>query len=609
MTPSDPDTPSPKDGASDLVSLPDRSPETLAAFAREHPRAAIRAFEALSPEERVRIVTQARGRDRYDLILLSHDAQAIVQALSPADLLVTIKDIDDDAPGLVRFASTDQVKLFIDLDAWKGDLLDLDGFEEWLGLLHESGNKLNESILELDREILILWLGARVRVIMAEPDGELPPGTPAAVMTLDGVYYLEPLRPQDDLALVRAALLSARTQDERLYRSLLEGVLRELPAELESWGFRWRESRLNDEGFPALDDAVAVYARLDPGKFDPARHLKGAGVTTLQTDDHPAGIGKTLVRPQAHEGSLLLRAWEEGVRQGDWERVEEEAAGLLNRVLVADRADWNSPARTRELFERAGATLNLGVEAALEDEPEGSRLEAAVRLLRETQLIAIFRLGFSRTLQVRDVAMQAAPEDDEEWIAILDPPLPDAITGARGIRPLFWTGLLGESEPTYRAFRTLEEVQIARRAMILAAALRSLWKELVKRAVAGSLGEGSVRSSGLRLSALVNTAFACQALEGEAVLRPLPVARLGDLQGCIFNQSGPGCDAPILKEEVPDQFRTAWESWLALLDASARPLVETYLDECLALLRTEIGVLDPDDVDPRGISAILLQNG
>ncbi|MFQ5458595.1 MAG: DUF6178 family protein, partial [Myxococcota bacterium] len=178
MVPRDKNDSTPKKPAPDLVQLPRKDPEEFAAFARLHPRAAARAFEVLSPEERMRIVAGARGAARRDLILLARDPGALVEALPAVDLLLTLKEIGDDAPDLLRLAPMRQVRLFIDLDAWRGDRIDIDDVEEWMSLLQESGEKLDEAVTGLDREVLVKWLRGRVRVWKVEADETLPPEAP-----------------------------------------------------------------------------------------------------------------------------------------------------------------------------------------------------------------------------------------------------------------------------------------------------------------------------------------------------------------------------------------------------------------------------------------------
>jgi hypothetical protein len=116
---------------------------------------------------------------------------------------------------------------------------------------------------------------------------------------------------------VRALLLEARARDEVFYWRLLEGTIHELDQEIEMQAFHWRESRLGDEGFPALDDALAVYARLDPRRFHAEKHLK-PGVTGF---DRAPGAAEAALAPRSDlAGDLLLtRAWEAGLGQGGWE--------------------------------------------------------------------------------------------------------------------------------------------------------------------------------------------------------------------------------------------------------------------------------------------------
>jgi len=594
------------------------------------------------------MVAQASPQDRITLIFLSRDADALARALPAPDFFFTVKEAGDDAPDLLRLATPDQVRICLDLDCWAQDALDLEALTAWLVLLQESEDRLGEVLPTLDLEILIAWLRSRVRIWKAEADGSLPPGAPSGLMTIDGVYHLEFLGNDDSLPLVRALLIEARGRDEVFYWRLLEGTIHELDHEIETQAFRWRESRLGDEGFPSLDDSLAVYARLDPRRWRAEQHRRPESAPPGEA----AGASSALV-PRADPGDelLLTRAWEAGLRAGGWEPIQEEMAYLLNRVLIADGARFDAPEGVQALLRRARATLSLGLESAIDAAGErggaygDADVEEAVRWLREIRLDAIFRLGFTRTLQVRDAAMRAdsdrtaradsGPEvppkvppkvpsearadsnhaaraDTEKpdaWTAILDPPLPGALAAARRRRPLFFEGLADPGSPETREFRTLRDVALARRAMGLAGALRSLWDELSSQAVAGSLAQRAPRKQPIRLSGLAITAFALRVLDGTPVLRPIPRGRLRALHAALFEESGPACSRPALRYDARARLHDAFESWLRSLGPEAREDAERFLDGCLERLRAEVGVLDPDRADPRTVSAILLSAG
>ncbi len=621
-SPRDPSTPS-DDRPAGLVSLPDRSPEALAAFAREHRRAAARAFDSLPLPERIRMVGMASPRDRLTLIFLSRDADALALALPAPDFFFTVKEAGDDAPDLVRLASPDQVRICLDLDCWAQDALDVEALTAWLTLLQESEGKLGEVLPALDLEILIAWLKSRIRIWKAEADGSLPPEAPSGLATIDGVYHLESIDEGDSLPLVRTLLIEARGRDEVFYWRLVEGIIHELDHEIETQAFRWRESRLGDEGFPSLDDSLALYARLDPPRWRAGQHRKPEPAPPAP----PAGAANALV-PRADPGDALLftRAWEAGLRAGGWAPIQEEMAYLLNRILIADGAHFDAAEGVQPLLRRARATLSLGLESAID--AAGGRggvygdadVEESVRWLREIRLDAIFRLGFTRTLEVRDAAMRADSEPEvlasradgekeDPWTAILDPPLPGALAAARRRRPLFFEGLADPGSSQIREFRTLREITLARRAMGLALALRALWEELSKQAVPGSLPASVPRRLPMRLSGLAITAFALRVLDGTPALRPIPRGRLRALHETLFEAAGPACARPALRSDARAKFLDAFASWLGSLGPEAREDAVNFLDGCLERLCDEVGVLDPDRADPRAVSAILLAAG
>ena len=78
----------------------------------------------------------------------------------------------------------------------------------------------------------------------------------------------------------------------------------------------------------------------------------------------------------------------------------------------------------------------------------------------------------------------------------------------------------------------------------------------------------------VRLQDLVITLFARDVLDGSPSLQPVPLGKLAALQQVLFTASGPGCDEPTFREEIPGRFHAAFAAWVARLEVRARVLAQ-----------------------------------
>ncbi|HKQ59885.1 MAG TPA: DUF6178 family protein, partial [Candidatus Polarisedimenticolaceae bacterium] len=207
--------------------------------------------------------------ERLDLLLDSAQPMRLVRALPDSELYLMVRELGPvDALPLVALASAAQLQHLVDLESWRKDRFDPDRSGGWVALFLEAGEPaLRRFLRAADDAFLALLLQRWVRIEPIEPEdspsihgvGESEAGTELGYMTPDGNYRFSPSVPEHAPAIRRLLQLFFTDQPER-YRETLWSAQWELPAELEESELRWRQSRLEERGYPPWEEALAVYA-------------------------------------------------------------------------------------------------------------------------------------------------------------------------------------------------------------------------------------------------------------------------------------------------------------------------------------------------------------
>jgi hypothetical protein len=381
-------------------------------------------------------------RKRVDLLLADPQAAAIVPRIPIEELYYLVRGIGlEDASDVVRLASPEQVQGFLDLDLWERDRLSMPRVFAWFEALAElPPSTLARAIRALDTELIALVIGREAHVY-DRGVGEAPEddsrfivyGTPDAAFAVE--FRTATATAARTIERFIAGLYDA---DPDLARAILTDAKWGTTAELEEESFRWRTSRLADMGFPSYDEALGVYRRIDPAEM--AAPIVSPPVAPGSTD------AAALPAPFADAfggDTLLERALAALDDPTALARVSAALVALLNRVLVADRADPADVDRVREVSARARDTLSL----ALDHLSAGDVATAAARLER-LPLVDVFRLGVSlvEPLAARGRALDRAGVVDPNLEALLEP------------RPLFPCGLDAPPTGGERPFRTTADL-------------------------------------------------------------------------------------------------------------------------------------------------------
>jgi uncharacterized protein DUF6178 len=371
-------------------------------------------------------LTQARGRKRLDIILGARDPQALVRALPADELYLTIRDVGlGDSAILVQLASSEQFRVFLDLEAWHRDGFDPRKALPWLRAAR-AGSQLDpkaaarwaRKLDELDREVLLLVLRDALHLhdLEVDPDPEI--ASDHFMRTPEGKYVVEFHVEGVEYAAVRGLLDDLFAEDPFQTTRLLAALCWEAPSELEESALRWRAGRLADLGWPSLEEAMSWFARpprAAPGQPGPPARPAGFFLATLA------------------RGALLDRAAAR-LAPDDAESVEAQIVAAANAVLVADAVDPGDVEAVRGAFEAARAYLELGLEKLA-----GADEARAAEALAATPVKRIFQEGFGRVLELswraQRIREKAGPDTR------LGSPLDEALDALASRRPRYFPGI------------------------------------------------------------------------------------------------------------------------------------------------------------------------
>ncbi|MEW5743729.1 MAG: DUF6178 family protein, partial [Myxococcota bacterium] len=298
-------------------------------------------------------------KKRAEAMLDEVDGRPLVATLPAEDVYSTIIDVGlADSTELVQLSTPEQFVTYVDLASWQKDRIDPLEVLHWLRAARgDDDQAFIQKLSALDIEILELMYKKLVRIHDLEENPDVD--TEGVTMeTPDGKFLVEFLIDGVDEAALRRLTFDLMAHNPFELSRFLEAVRWELPTELEEAAFQFRQARLQDLGFPPLEEAVKVFAWVDPDK-----------VTT------PGG-GVALAAAQGHVD--LVSAAFRGLDDVERQNLEGEVRNLVNCVLVAEAAEPGDPAAIRQSSEYARDILDLGLEHLT-----GGKAEQAPQVVRD----------------------------------------------------------------------------------------------------------------------------------------------------------------------------------------------------------------------------------
>jgi hypothetical protein len=509
-----------------------------------------------------RQLAQLPAKKRMDAILESPDARALVRSLPAEDLYFTIREVGmADATELVQLASPQQFQTFVDLGAWKRDELDTHEVLTWLRAAR--GDESEDFLLKLhgvDVEVLEFLLREFIVIHDLEENPDVNPEG-VTMETPEGRYLLEFKGVEGpELAAMRALLGDLIAENPFEAVRFLEATRWEALSEMEEAAYRFRTARLQDLGFPPLEEAVKLFSRVDTG---PA----------------PATSPGTALVPGQPGQVDYLGAVVRGLEERERNNLEAELRYLANSVLVAEVEEPGELEALRRVGETTRDYLLLGLEHLTGGDPARS-----ADVVRQATLKHVFQVGFSLTLVLKFRAdrLMKAPLAQMDDTPLLMPEEAAAVVALRRKRPRRALRVPGAEPVPFRSRRELAaSEEVLSRAEAQVALLGALLGGTPERA-RQLLARFGVDLSVLGVDRLLAALVAMAALEGKVDPRPLPLGRGGELGQRLFEGTP---EAPRLKPGVADQVLAALEP---PVPESARAELRRLIHALLARLVDEL---------------------
>ncbi|MCP4681851.1 MAG: hypothetical protein GY864_05940 [Desulfobacterales bacterium] len=404
----------------------------------------------------IKTLLSLSGQDILDWILELDDPEKTIQDLSHGDFFWLIKNIgDDDCLPALEFASTDQWQYLLDLEIWEKDRLHTGNTSLWLKRLEQANSKrLAEWLFDQGQALAYIHFYKNIEVFIREDDEDCSP--PQGFFTLDGVFYIRCIYPahQESIANILRQMAAKDLEQYKTFLSNLAGVL---PAEVEEQMYRLKNVRLAEHGFLPFEEALSIYAFLDPGA------LAKGNITELPLIDKDIQA-MAPVSPLYHVGAdNILALAVSGISDPILlDRIRLEFAGLCNQVISADKLQVHEPGVLIKVCRKTAGYLALALEKLCDKD-----IDSAEQLLKGNTLASIFRVGFGLALKLKWEA--------EHWLkkslfhrmgldhGFWDKPRGNILAGLLKERPRFYTGI--EEGQEYKDFETPSEPDKCKKAL------------------------------------------------------------------------------------------------------------------------------------------------
>jgi len=563
----------------------------------EDAKEAQKIFNSLPIKSQVDTVLQARGKERLHTLFLSEHPEQLVQQLPELEVFLTVKEVGErDSSDLISLTTPEQFQYLLDLEFWKRDELDQEKILNWMEILLESGEKkVIQFIHSTDLGFIALLLKKFLHVATMEGEylegmDKIPP------FTLDQYYFIL-FKGKRTREVFQPLLQILYQVDEEGYRRLMDSLIVELESELEETGYRLRNGRLADYGFPDLEEALEIYRFIHPDSLVlEERPLRDRGQEEM-------GKGSTIFYlSHQSEGpffSSILSRMDDPQEQ---DRLGQEITALCNKAIIAEAIDLSNIAAIERVVKKVYHYLNLGLQYLSEEEER----KASV-ILRALPIQRLFQCGVSTTLLLRrkGESILEGPwfSGDPENLTFLDPPYLEKFEGILRKRPALYR------EGNFEDFKRLQDLRemggvlesIETAVNFLGEKLKIDPRQLKEMDLKGCHPE---EWREITFSTVFLTALANQILKGTFQFEAIEKARLKDLFSHTFERGEQG------KGTAKMEIRTGLREWLDSIEGreNKRQHLHALTDFCLDLLGEQYGRIPPgEEIDPRFVKGLLIR--
>jgi hypothetical protein len=382
------------------------------------------------------------------------------------------------------------------------------------------------------------------------------------------------------------------------FRRLMEALICELESELEETGYRLRNGRLSDFGFPDFEEALEIYQFIQPESL-----LRKESVSKPKSPE-PLRRESSVYYLTFHiEGpffSAILSRIDDPQEQ---DRLKQEITSLCNKAIIAEAIDLSNLSGTERVIQKVYHYLNLGLQYLSNEEEE-----QGIDILRSLPIQKIFQCGVSLTLLLKRRASAILSHSwlgkEPEHLILLDTPYFDKMEGVLRKRPAFYR------DGVYDDFKDLRDLKAMESFLDSIEALLSFFGERLKISVP-SLKEMDLnechpeRWQEITLSTIFLTALSNQVLQGTFQFKAVEKGRLSELLTRLFERNPQG--KGVIRMDLRNKLREGLSSIES--DPHKREHLIEFEDFCLDLFEKAFGKIPPgEEIDPRYVKGLLIRS-
>ena len=567
----------------------------LANWARKQPQRLKTELAKLSDQDQVELALRLPAESRLELCLHAPQPMKLVRQLPDGEFHRTVRGVEPtEAMPLMALSSASQVMHLLDLECWRKDRFDAARAGAWIAVLIDSGDEtLTRLLRHADDELLALllvqWL--QLRPIESDENAEVKGsdlsemGDEEGLVTPDGFYRFEPLHPEHNNQASRF-LRQLFSENSERYSTLLWLATTELPSVLEVAALKWRDSRLEEHGWPDFEEAHQIYSDPPKAPVPPKR------------SDMPEMAGKASRLPFRLDAQPNWLVQLKSHPEREW--LLFELGAIANRVCIADQMDIGDPEAHKLAMSRACAMVQLSLEHETQD---------AHQALSQKGLMDRFREGWEYVTSIGEKALELKnngwPSTHPEAIKLLDPPLDLQIDALLQPRPNLIL-IDPEGEIKQREFQSKQDLEVAQQHLRLAEMLGHVFFArlgLMPESILGPQNTPAPKDHP-RFSTLFLTLLVHWQTQRAHILEALSIQQLRPFLKEIAHHS----NDPAKAREVADELI---ESLIAIksVDPQYELLLKKYAQACLAQMHEHLSKLDPEGhLEPAWIGCLLLES-
>lgn len=367
--------------------------------------AAEQEFNKLDIVNQAEVFINAKDFDRLKLLEIAYKPRELLENVPTAELWYTVNRLTPrDAIPIIQYAAPNQLQVMTDIECWGKDRINNESMYEWLEYIIECGlDRLVEWFQTTDWDQLVWFFRENIIVCKQLNPDENPacfdiwPRNDDAPITHEGLYYFQVKDVKHD-QVVRYVMEMLAKSDLALYHDICESCLWDLSSSREEAAYEMRIRRLEEEGFPSFDDAIAVYAPLSRKKF--------AGIKKRTSACSPLVYPRYPLTVLGDKILFLNR-----VLSPCLDKTEEsflfEIAALANKLVVGDAENITFENSKQKLLKAIGYT-NIGLEVLSDGD-----LEKGTEILSNYYVVNIFQVGLAEVIKRSERAKKIF---NDSWI-------------------------------------------------------------------------------------------------------------------------------------------------------------------------------------------------